>query len=151
MEDYEQAHKCRLLDIDVLLTGPNQRITTAAHLGGVAVECRLKALIILYHNISVWDQNSKRLKDPLYGKPIPRTGHHLVGAVRLMHVLYRKAKADPAFLKHLERVSYPIGATEINFIALRYSAHDLDLGALPAWQQSLKYVLGWLQKNENLL
>ena len=68
-----------------------------------------------------------------------------------MNDLYLKAKADPEFLKHLNSVTYPVGATETDFIALRYSAHDLDPAALHVWQRSLNYVLGWLKKNENLL
>jgi hypothetical protein len=151
MENYEAAHKCRLLDIDALLAGPNQRITTAAHIGGVVVECRLKALVLTYHKITAWDEVSKRRKDARFGHPIPRTGHGLIAGVRLMQDLFLKAKADPQFLMHLNRVTHPTGATAIDFIALRYSAHDMDRETLLVWRKSLDYVLGWLKKNENLL
>ena len=98
MEDYDAAHKNRLSDIDVLLSGPNKRGTAAIHLGGVAVECRLKALIILYHKIRKWDDLSQRSKDAKFGQPIARTGHSLISAVRVMPDIYAKAKADPLFL-----------------------------------------------------
>lgn len=151
MENYEKAHECRLLDIDALLAGKNQRGTAAAHLGGAAVECRLKALVLTYHKISTWNDQSKRRKDSRFGKPIPRTGHGLIGAVRLMQDLFDKAKADPLFLKHLNNVTYPAGQTETDFIALRYSAQNLGGASLLQWHNSLKYVLGWLKKNEALL
>lgn len=54
MEDYERAYKNRLLDIDALLAANVPRITAATHLGGVAIECRLKALVITYHSIKEW-------------------------------------------------------------------------------------------------
>jgi len=37
MENYDEACKCRLSDIDALLAGPDKRTTAAVHLGGVAV------------------------------------------------------------------------------------------------------------------
>ena len=151
MENYEKAHECRLLDIDVLLAGQNQRGTAAAHLGGTAVECRLKTLVLKYHQISAWNEQSKRRKDSKFGMPIPRTGHGLIGAVRLMQDLYAKAKADPLFLKHLNNVTYPAGQTDTDFIALRYSARNLEGASLQQWHNSLKYVLGWLNKNEAFL
>lgn len=151
MENYEKAHECRLLDIDALLAGQNQRGTAAAHLGGTAVECRLKALVLTYHKISNWNDQSKRPKDSRLGKPIPRTGHGLIGAVRLMQELYDKAKADHLFLNHLNNVTYPAGQTDTDFIALRYSAQNLEGVSLLQWRKSLEYVLGWLKKNEALL
>jgi len=151
MENYEKAHECRLLDIEVLLAGQNQRGTAAAHLGGTAVECRLKALVLTYHKISTWDEPSKRRKDSRCGIPIPRTGHGLIGAVRLMQGLFDKSKADHLFLKHLSNVTYPAGQTDTDFIALRYSTQNLEGASLQQWHISLKYVLGWLNKNEALL
>ena len=151
MEDYEVAHKNRLSDIDVLLAGPNKRGTAAIHLGGVAVECRLKALIILYHRIAAWDDPSKRPKDAKLGQPIARTGHSLISAVRMMPEIYAKAKADPSFLKHLSNINFPTGSSLIDFIALRYASAEISEPAISSWRESLKYVLGWLKKNEALL
>lgn len=151
MENYEEAHRLRLLDVDALLAVAPPRSTAAAHLGGVAVECRLKALILTYHKINVWDEPSKRVGDPRHKRPIQRTSHALRAAVKLMDVLYKKAQADPQFLKHLESVTYPAGANASDFIALRYSGSDLGSEIFPEWRRSLDYVLGWLKKNEVLL
>ena len=151
MEDYEVAYENRLSDIDVLLAGSNKRGTAAIHLGGVAVECRLKALIILYHKIKEWDDVSRRPRDAKLGQPIPRTGHSLISAVRMMPDIYAKAKADPMFLSHLNNVNFPTGSTLTDFIALRYASANIAEPALGTWQESFKYVLGWLKKNEVLL
>lgn len=151
MEDYQKAHELRLQDIDCLLAGPNKRMIAAAHLGGVAVECRLKALIAVYHQIAEWDQPSRRPRDPKRGTPIPRTGHSLIAGVRLMPDIYAKAKADPLFLGHLSNLNFPLGSTVNDFIALRYSSTEPDEELMTSWKESLNYVLGWLKKNEALL
>lgn len=151
MEDYQLAHKCRLEDIDILLSGQNKRFTAAAHLGGVAIECRLKALIIVYHKIKQWEDLSKRAKDPRYGQPISRTGHSLVSGVRMMAEIYSKAKADPLFLKHLNNLNFPTGASALDFIALRYSSSQINAATMVGWKESLTYVLGWLEKNEAMI
>lgn len=148
MEDYEQASASRHADVDALLTGTNPRAIAAAHLGGVAVECKLKSLVAKYHEIVSWDDNSRRKKDPRLGQPIARPGHGLIAALRLMDLVYRKAKADPMFLKHLDRVMHPAGATSLDFIELRYVAKELDNNSLSSWKQSFLYVLNWLKKNE---
>ncbi|AXW54201.1 hypothetical protein CJO92_04825 [Ralstonia solanacearum] len=148
MEDYELASASRRTDVDMLLSAENPRTTAAAHLGGVAVECKLKALVAKYHDIAAWDERSRRKKDPRLGQAIPRPGHGLLAAIRLMDAVYRKAKADAMFLKHLGRVMNPAGATSLDFIELRYVASELDGNALSDWQQSFRYVVGWLVKNE---
>jgi hypothetical protein len=151
MENYDEACKCRLLDIAALLAGPNMRTTAAAHLGGVAVECRLKALVLAYHNISAWDAPSSRAKDAKFRQAIPRTGHGLVGAVKLMQDVYKAAKSDHLFLAHLNNVNHPTGHPGTDFIALRYCAQEMGEASLREWQKSLQYVLGWLKKNEALI
>jgi hypothetical protein len=151
MEDYARAYEARRLDIDVLLASNPPRSTAAAHFGGITVECRLKALVIKYHNLNAWDQPSGRLKDPRYKQSISCPGHGLMTAIRLMSDVYRKAKADPHFLSHLSRIMHPTSATTVDFIELRYSADDLDGVTMADWHQSLEYVLGWLKKNEAIL
>ncbi|WP_295385434.1 hypothetical protein [uncultured Thiodictyon sp.] len=66
-----------------------------------------------------------------------------------MNDLYRKAKADPFFLMHLNRLMHPKGATDVDFIALRYSAEEQSETEIREWQHSLDYVCGWLRKNED--
>lgn len=147
MEDYGKAFDSRRADVNKLLTNDNPRTTAAAHLGGVAVECKLKALVVKYHGISVWGESSSRPKDPRRGQPIERPGHGLVGSLRLMQELYSKASSDRNFMTHLSRIMHPSGPTELDFIDLRYSGHDLEGNTLGDWHKSLNYVLSWLEKN----
>lgn len=90
MEDYEAAGGSRMLDIAVLLAATPPRTTAAVHLGGVAIECRLKAIIVKYHQIAAWGDLSGRKGDPRYRQPIPRTMHALLPAIKLVDNLYKK-------------------------------------------------------------
>ena len=93
MEDYAGAYRSRLSDVDVLLTAQNRRSVAAAHLGGISVECRIKALLIGYHKLAEWNQPSRRLRDPKTGQPIPCPEHGLISGLRLMNDMYKKGDA----------------------------------------------------------
>ncbi len=149
MENYQQAHLARLQDAQTLLA--HQRNLAAAHLGGIAVECRLKALAVAYHEIETWDGASKRPKDARFRQAIPNPGHGLLTAIRLMEALYKKALADHLFIDHLNQIMVPTGASNTNYIDLRYSAEELAEETSKRWQQSFEYVIGWLKKNEALV
>lgn len=150
MEDYAGAFLARHLDVQALLAHQVPRNTAALHLAGVTIECRLKELVVAYHTLAAWDNPSARRNDPRHGTPIPRPGHSLRAALRLLDGLYRKALADPRFLTHLDRVNHPTGASVVDFIALRYSSGDINAASMMEWQKSFDYVLGWLKKNENV-
>ncbi|MGY2960730.1 hypothetical protein ACVWZP_001679 [Pseudomonas sp. TE36184] len=147
MENYEMAFESRRADVETLMAGETPRTTAAAHLGGVAIECRLKHLVVRYHGITAWGDRGTRPKDARKGQPIERPGHGLLASLRLMGELNKKALLDPAFLIHLSRIMNPGGATAHDFIDLRYVGEDLMGNTLSDWRQSLKYVLGWLDKN----
>lgn len=148
MEDYSGACAARYLDIAALLAADPQRPTAAAHIGGIAVECQIKALVLMYHGISGWDQQGRRSKDAYLGRLVERPGHSLISAIKLMARMYERAKADPLFIKHLDQVMHPAGSRDADFIGLRYAAGNLENNTLGAWQVSLNYVNGWLKKNE---
>lgn len=150
MENYAGAFVARNLDVDALLDHRSPRTTAAVHMAGATVECRIKELIVAYHSLLNWGDLSGRTKDPKSGTPIVRPGHSLVGALRLMNDVYKKALADPRFLTHLDRVNHPTGASSIDFIALRYSASDIHADSMVEWSKSYNYVLGWLLKNEKV-
>lgn len=147
MEDYAGAHVARSQDVDVLLTSTPPRSTAAAHIGGVAVECRLKAIAVDYHRLANWNDRSGHPKDPRRRTLIPRPGHGLLPTLKIIDAVYRRAKADKLMLEHLSRVMHPNGATAADFIDLRYASTELAPASLAAWRESLRYVLGWLQKN----
>ncbi len=59
MEDFAGAYLARKNDITVLPKNQNHTIAIF-HLGGIAVECRLKSLLLDYHKINKFFENSNR-------------------------------------------------------------------------------------------
>lgn len=151
MEDYQGACDARLQDVEVLLAVQSARCVAAAHIGGAAVECRLKALVARYHRILCWDELGRRPKDPRVNQPISNPGHSLLSAIRLMPDLYQRAKLDKQFLEHLGRVMHPAGATTMDFIALRYRGTQLPQATHDDWRASFRYVVSWLKTNEAIV
>lgn len=145
MEDFTGAYIERKRDTFALLAlQPNHSIAIF-HLGGIAIECRLKAFMILYHKLHEWKHKSRRQDDILFDKPIKNPNHRLMDAIKDMPTLYDKAITDDNFLQHLNKIIYPLGASEPNYISLRYSSKTEQ--PLDDWQQSFHYVCGWLDQN----
>lgn len=148
MEDFAGAYLARKNDISVL--PKNQQHTIAIfHLGGIAVECRLKSLLLQYHQINKFDENSKRPKDSMYNQPVANPSHGLLTALRRMSDFNNKAKSDSQLLKHLQTILYPLGSTEVDYINLRYIPQTTQ--SQEDWQKSFDYVCGWLEKNEKTI
>ena len=146
MEDFTGACLERKKDTEALLKLKEHSIA-ALHLGGIAIECRLKSLLILYHRISEWDEKSGRRSDSMYNQQIQNPGHSLITALRHMPRLYQLAKSDRQLLQHLHCIIYPFGTTSVDYISLRYicqSSQDQH----DEWKKSFEYVFGWLRKNE---
>jgi len=145
MEDFAGAYLARKKDIFAL---PNDQNHTIAifHLGGIAVECRLKSLLLDYHKINKFAENSNRPKDPMYNQLVINPGHRLSIALKHMSDFYKKAKSDSQLLKHLQTIIYPLGSSEVDYISLRYIPKTTQ--SQDDWQKSFDYVCGWLEKNE---
>lgn len=148
MDDYEGAYLARKNDISVLPKSQHHTIAIF-HLGGIAVECRLKSLLFRYHRISQWDENSRRAKDSMYNQPVANPSHSLKTALRQLPDFSQRAKLDPHFLKHLQNIINPLGATDADYISLRYIPQTTQ--SQDDWQKSFDYVCGWLEKNEKTI
>jgi len=146
MEDFTGAYIHRKKDALALLTLNANHGIAIFHLGGVAIECRLKALLIMYHQIQGWKQNSRRTGDSLYGLPIKNPSHKLMEALKNMPTLYDKAMSDSVFLNHFSKIIHPLGSSSPDYITLRYSPKT-ELST-DNWQQSFNHVLGWLDQNQ---
>ena len=96
MDDYAGAYLARKDDISAL---PKYHTIAIFHLGGIAVECRLKSLLFLYHKISDWGQKSSRIKDAMHNQPIANPSHGLSTAFKRMPDFYKRAKSDRLFLE----------------------------------------------------
>ena len=148
MEDFAGAYLARKNDISVL--PKNQHHTIAIfHLGGIAIECRLKSLLLLYHKISEFDEKSNRAKDSMHNQIINNPSHGLLTALRRMPDFNNRAKLDGQFLKNLNKILYPLDRTDIDYISLRYIPQTLQ--SQEDWQKSFDYVCGWLEKNEKTI
>ncbi len=144
MEDFAGAYLARKNDISAL--PKNQKHTIAIfHLGGIAVECRLKSLLLDYHKINNFSENSNRSKDSMYNQPVVNPSHGLLTALKRMPDFYKKAKSDYRLLTHLQVILYPLCSTEVDYISLRYIPHATQ--SQEDWQKSFDYVCGWLEKN----
>lgn len=145
MEDFEGAYLARKNDISAF--PENQHHTIAIfHLGGIAIECRLKSLLLLYHRISKFDEKSSRAKDSMCNQPIANPSHGLLTALRRMPDFYKRASSNKQLLLHLQNIIHPLGSTDIDFISLRYIPETTQ--SQEDWQKSFDYVCGWLEKNE---
>jgi|GEM_PF-1053347 len=148
MEDFAGAYLARKNDIFALPRDQNHTIAIF-HLGGLAVECRLKSLLLGYHKINKFDKNSNRPKDSMYNQPVINPSHGLFMALKRMSDFHKKAKSDFQLLKHLQTIMYPLGSTDVDYISLRYIPQTTK--SQEDWQKSFDYVCGWLEKNEKTI
>jgi len=149
MEDFTGAYKERKDDAFALLALQNNHSIAAFHLGGIAIECYLKSLLISYHQLSDWKHKSLKQNDPLFDKPIKNPSHRLMEAIKNMSNLYNIAITDGVFLNHLSRIINPLGEDSPDYISLRYSSEAID--STEEWLQSFNYVLGWLDQNKGAI
>ncbi|SJM94295.1 hypothetical protein [Crenothrix polyspora] len=149
MEDYSGAYSARKNDVFELSRLQTDHTIAIFHLGGIAVECRLKSLLFFYHGISEWKHKSLRKKDSMFDQVIINPKHDLTKAIERMPDLYSKAITDAQFIKHLKNVIFPLGSVNPDYINLRYIPHTIQ--SKEHWQQSFDYVCGWLEKNEKTI
>lgn len=143
MEDYTGAYLARKNDVSAL---PKYHTIAIFHLGGIAIECRFKSLLLCYHGLSKWDEKSCRTKGSMYNQAIANPGHGLLTALRRMSDFDKRAKLDRQFLVHLQKIIHPLGSTDIDYISLRYIPEIRQ--SQEDWQKSFDYVCSWLKKNE---
>ncbi|MEK8021017.1 MAG: hypothetical protein VSS75_029455 [Candidatus Parabeggiatoa sp.] len=149
MEDYTGAYQARKNDVFGLLTLPSDHKIAIFHLGGIAIECKLKAFLRTYHRINDWNEKSRRTKDSMYNQEINNPNHSLLTAIKHMPDLYQKAKLNRQFMEHLSHIIYPLGASSITYIDIRYYSEPDSLEE--DWKMSFDYVNGWLEKNREAI
>jgi hypothetical protein len=148
MEDFAGAYLARKSDIFALPRNQNHTIAIF-HLGGVAVECQLKAMLLVYHKITDWKDPSRRATDLFFGQPIKNPSHDLLRAIQDMPGLYNAAILDSQFLTHLEKIKRPLGSTNPDYVSLRYIPETTE--SLSNWQNSFNYIYQWLHKNKHII
>lgn len=152
-EDYTKAFEERSRDVSILADAG--RCIGAMHLGGMAVECRLKMLILEYHRIAAFGEHGARPKDARLGEPIVNPEHGLVRALKDMRNLWVRARRDTLFLRRLNTLIHPLEAMhdhrDMTYVSIRYTGAEPDTTQMDAWLEAWRYVIGWLQKNLRLV
>jgi hypothetical protein len=141
MEDYLSSFVQRSLDTKQLYK--NGRKIAAMHMGGIAIECLLKALLVKYHGISRWDERSK-----LTGRKVYNPKHRLDMSVRNIQKLNARLHANLSLIKMMKEVQQPCGT---DFIALRYSGKVPDQESFDRWYQSYISLLQWIIRQSKSL
>lgn len=146
MEDYRRAYLERALDKNEL-DGRGRQVASA-HLGGIAIECFLKAIVVQAHGISAWH-------DPEHNKPqthgVRNPGHALMRAVygvpklaSQYHALISLGHTDVQ--SALTKVQQP---APCGYISLRYEAVcNFDYAD---WKRAFDTLHKWISDAEKLV
>lgn len=85
----------------------------------------------------------------MFNQEIKNPNHGLLTAIKHMRDLYQKAKLNREFMEHLAHIMYPLGASSITYIDIRYHSEPEPLEY--DWKMSFDYVNGWLEKNREAI
>jgi len=141
MEDFRTAFSQRCMDVEAL--HEKQRYVASMHIGGVAVECLLKAIICddLPDNAQgkkEWYDKEKR-NNP--GHTVCNPGHDYGRALRSHNDLYWfVTRKHPYVLQWLDKVESP----ECHFINMRYVGQEPDERRYQSWYDAYQKLVGWL-------
>ncbi|HWS82871.1 MAG TPA: hypothetical protein VN207_01280 [Ktedonobacteraceae bacterium] len=145
MEDFQAAFFQRHKDVETL--HEKQRCIASMHIGGVAVECLLKAMLCTTlpknsKGVKEWYDKEKRNNA---GHTISNPGHNYKQALRSHNRLYNRImRESPYVLQWLEKIENP----ECHFIDMRYTGKDPDNRKYEAWYDAYCKVVGWLLKQK---
>jgi hypothetical protein len=143
MENYEGAYRQRHRDTEVL--HGVDRATAAMHLGGCAVECLLKAMILA--QIPNPNQRQWHTEENPQPHGIKRPNHDLQEALKQYRKLYDRALKDPQVLKWFNAVEFP----SQHFIDLRYSDTEPSPEGYKIWWDAYTKLCRWLEKQKTQL
>lgn len=141
MENYEGAYRQRHQDTQVLHQA--DRKTAAMHLGGCAIECLLKAMILA--QIPDLDQRQWCTKGVSQTDGIKRPGHDLARAVNKHPTLESRIHSNQKVRQWLERVNQPCSGTQ-SFIDLRYTDVEPQSEEYQTWWDSYTQLCRWLER-----
>lgn len=139
MEDFQAAFFARHQGVVAL--HDKKRFIAAMHMGGVAVECLLKAMLCakLPSNASGEREWKTDSNDP--GHTIGNPGHSHLRALRYHQSLYRRVmQGNQHVLQWLDKVQNP----QCHFIDMRYVGQEPDEGKYHTWYDAYHKLIGWL-------
>lgn len=145
MEDYSSAATDRLADFDVL--SKKRRKVCAIHIGGVYIECLLKAMLCCANNVTEVENRSNRWI--INEVEIYRPSHSLTtGPLRdYLPSIYEDMPED--VLHSLEYIAYP---NDIDYISYRYvSSATVSDEEYDEWYCNFINVFDYLQEKKREL
>lgn len=145
MEDFQAAFLQRDQDVETL--HEKQRYILSMHIGGVAVECLLKAKLCAILPTSTCT-GEKEWYDSENGKNVGHTirnpGHIYRQALRSHQRLHDRVKGNPYVWQWLEKVENP----ECHFIDMRYVGKEPDKKKYESWYDAYRKLVRWLLKQK---
>ncbi len=153
MEDYRRAYLERLEDKDKLIA--HDRRLAAMHLGGVAIECLLKALLVEVEGVSAWHVSSDKCPScgvairPSYPQShgVANPGHDLMRAITASSRLKNRLMSHPQRQMLVDWIN-EIMKPSCNFIALRYECNPPDDSKFQAWKDAFGRLHFWLCRQD---
>lgn len=141
MEDFQAAFFQRHQDVVAL--HEKQRLIASMHMGGVAIECLLKAKLceILPPNSQGYKEWYDKEKKPVVRHTIRNPGHSFEKALGSHNRLYQRVyREQPHILLWLHKVEKP----ECHFIDMRYVGKEPDEPKYASWYDAYRKLVGWL-------
>lgn len=142
-EDYSAVFLQRFKDVEVL--HQHKRYRAAMHLGGITIECLLKALIWASLPTDASGKKFWKTETNAPGHAIENPEHNYTRAINAIQQcnrgLHNHIRRFPKVLEWLREIEQP----DIHFIAMRYEAYEPDAQLYQNWYSSYKRFIGWLQ------
>jgi hypothetical protein len=146
-EDYASAHLERAIDQSILDKG--DRRIAAMHIGGIAIECRLKALILGHFPVNqrYWKPHPKSEDQPSQHCNISNPGHNLEQALNKLEELGVITSPGRQIRDALTAIQNPLPKhPNIGFINLRYYGSFLEASDYELWQANYQTLTTWLNR-----
>lgn len=177
IEDFQSAYEERLKTFFYLMKqdkdndNDNDNKIMIMHLGGIIIECYLKALIVEKNKITkrighdIWsneqqvseiDSNHqiKRSKIIDSNLGIKNPGHDIINAYKQLDEIKDLISSNEDLTKKFEYIQNPLKKENTNFIDLRYSIKS-DFNDISQefneWKNSFKEIYNWLNRNRNII
>ena len=139
MEDFQAAFFERHRDVQAL--HDKQGLIASMHMGGVAIECLLKAMLCATLPSNAAGEKEWKTESNNPGHTIYNPGHSYRLALRSHNRLYNRVMRDHLYvLQWLWKVENP----ECHFIDMRYVGNEPDEKKYKSWYDAYCKLVRWL-------
>lgn len=138
MEDFQAAFFQRHQDVEAL--HEKKRFIASMHMGGVAIECLLKAMLYVSLPKNARGEKEWKTEGNNPGHSIYNPGHSYQRALRSHKNLYPRVRQHQYVLQWLDKVENP----ECHFIDMRYIGKEPDIIKYASWYDAYCKLVRWL-------